>query len=69
LLGDRVFRLVLQPMALNVPNDPNYWQNRAEEAWAQAEQMTDAHTKAVMVGIAQSYEKIVKWMEERSRQP
>jgi hypothetical protein len=56
-------------MNLNVPSDPNYWQNRAEEAWAQAEQMTDAHTKALMVGVAQSYEKIAKWVAAELRKP
>jgi hypothetical protein len=50
-----------------VPTDPNYWRNRAEEAWSIAEQMTDARTKAVMVGIAQSYEKITPWAEEHAR--
>jgi hypothetical protein len=44
-------------MNLNVPRDPKYWERRAEEAWA-----------AVMVGIAQGYEKIVVWAaEERAR--
>jgi hypothetical protein len=33
-----------------------HWQERAEEAWAIASEMTDAHTKAIMVGIAQGYE-------------
>jgi hypothetical protein len=69
-------RLVLQRVpclpqwggTLNVRNDPNYWQNRAEEAWAQAEQMTDAHTKAPMVGFAQSYEKVAKWFKD-TREP
>jgi predicted NUDIX family NTP pyrophosphohydrolase len=51
-------------MVLGVPSDPNYWRNRAEEAWSIAEQMTDAHTKALMVGIAQTYEKITKWFDE-----
>jgi hypothetical protein len=54
-------------MNLNVPKDPEYWQKRAEEAWSLAEQMTDAHTKAVMVGIAQGYEKIIAWAEDRTR--
>jgi hypothetical protein len=54
-------------MNLSVPTDPKYWQNRAEEAWSIAEQMTNAHTRAVMVGIAQGYEKIIAWAEERSR--
>jgi hypothetical protein len=54
-------------MNLNVPKDPEFWQKRAEEAWSLAEQMTDAHTKAVMVGIAQGYEKIIAWAEDRTR--
>ncbi|MFY9837510.1 MAG: hypothetical protein WAK55_13790 [Xanthobacteraceae bacterium] len=53
----------------SVPTDPKYWQNRAEEAWSIAEQMTDAHTRAVMVGIAQSYDRIAKRVEARSRDP
>jgi hypothetical protein len=56
-------------MTLNVPNDPTYWQNRAEEAWAMATEMKDAHTKAVMVSIAQSYENIAEWLEEPAHQP
>jgi hypothetical protein len=54
-------------MNLNAPTDLKQWQKRAEEAWSLAEEMKDAHTKAVMIGIAQSYEKIVKWAEERAR--
>ena len=34
-----------------------------------AEEMTDAHTKAVMVGIDQGYEKIANWLEEPVYQP
>jgi hypothetical protein len=56
-------------MNLNVPSDPNYWQNRAEEAWAMATEMNDAHCKAMMVSIAQSYEKIAERFEEPAYQP
>jgi hypothetical protein len=57
-------------MDLNVPKDPKYWQKRAEEAWSLAEQMTDAHTRAIMVGIAQGYENLFKRTEEqRTREP
>jgi hypothetical protein len=55
-------------MNLGVPKNPKYWQNRAEEAWAIAEQMSNAHSKAVMVGIAQSYEKIAERAEEAQRE-
>jgi hypothetical protein len=56
-------------MNRHVPNDPNYWQNRADEAWAMAAEMTDAHCKALLVGIAQTYENIGKWFEEPAHQP
>lgn len=46
------------PMHL-VTNDPHYWQNKVEEAWAIATEINDAHCKAVMVRIAQGYEKMV----------
>jgi hypothetical protein len=52
-------------MALNISDDPEYWLKRAEEARTLAEQMRDTHMKAVMLGIAESYEKIAKWVEER----
>ncbi len=47
-------------MAPNTRNDPQHWRNRAGEARAIAAQMTDAHTKAVMLTIAQDYEKLAK---------
>ena len=56
-------------MALNVPDDPEYWRKRAEEARALADQMKDAHTKSLMLGIAASYEKIGKWAGVRIHEP
>jgi DNA-binding ferritin-like protein len=52
-------------MALNISDDPNYWLKRAEEARTLADQMTDTETKSIMLGIAKSYEKIAKWVEDR----
>jgi hypothetical protein len=40
--------------------DVEYWLKRAEEARTLAEEMRDAHTKALMLGIAESYENIAK---------
>jgi hypothetical protein len=40
--------------------DVEYWLKRAEEARSFAEEMKDAHTKSLMLGIAQSYEQIAK---------
>ena len=44
----------------------DYWRSRAEEARAVAVQLKDAHTKAVMLGIAQDYEKLAKRAEQRT---
>ena len=40
--------------------DPEYWKKRAEEARTLAGGMQDAHTKILMLGIAESYEQIAK---------
>jgi hypothetical protein len=45
-------------VALDATNDPEHWRRRAEEARALAVQMTDMHTKATMLAIAQDYEKL-----------
>ena len=45
-------------------DNPEYWRKRAEEARTLAEQMRDPHTKALMLGVAESYEKIAKWAAE-----
>jgi DNA-binding ferritin-like protein len=50
-------------------DDAEYWRKRAEEARTLAEQMKDAHTKSLMFGIAESYEKIAKWAAERTGEP
>ncbi len=43
--------------------DVEYFRKRAEEARTLAEEMKDAHTKSLMIGIAKSYEQIVKSYE------
>jgi len=47
-------------------NDPEYWRRRAEEARAVAVQMTDPHTKAIMLSIAQDYEKLAARAQQRA---
>ena len=47
-------------------NDPQYWRNRAEEVRAIAAQMKDTHNKALMLSIAQDYEKLVKRAEQHA---
>ena len=44
---------------------PKYWHERAEEARAMAEEMTDPVAQETMLGIARSYEKIAKRAEAR----
>jgi hypothetical protein len=56
-------------VTLNTSNDPELWQKRAEEARAVAVQMTDAHTKAVMLSIAQEYEKLAERAKQHAVRP
>ena len=57
-----IFGLPVPPSTIN---DADYWRKRAEEARTISEGMTDAHTKSLMLGVAESYEKITKWAEDR----
>jgi hypothetical protein len=50
---------------LPIQYDADYWRKRAEEARAVAVQMMDAHTRAVMLGIAQDYDKLAERAERR----
>ena len=50
-------------------DDAEYWRKRAEEARTISEQMTDAHTKALMLSVAESYERIAKWAAQRTGEP
>jgi hypothetical protein len=56
-------------MTLPTKDDAEYWHKRAEEARAIAVQMKNAHTKAVMLGIAQDYEKLAQRAEQRVGKP
>ena len=56
-------------MSASTLDDAGYWHKRAEEARMLAEQMKDTHTKALMLSIAESYEKIAKWAAERCGEP
>jgi hypothetical protein len=48
----------------SAPYDTNYWRKRAEEARSLAEGMREAHTRVLMLGIAESYEQIAKSYEK-----
>jgi len=45
---------------------PEYWRQRAVEARTRSEHMLDSITKALMLEIADSYERIAKAYEERT---
>jgi hypothetical protein len=46
-------------------NDSKYWRGRAAEARAMADEMRDHVTKAVMLEIVESYERIAASVEAR----
>ena len=49
--------------------DAEYWRKRAEDARTIAGRMTDAHTKSLMLSVAESYEKIAKWNAQGTNKP
>jgi hypothetical protein len=49
-------------------NDPKHWRDRAEEARAHAEQMTDRDTRQTLLKIAEDYEELARRAENRLRQ-
>jgi hypothetical protein len=46
-------------------NDVTHWHNRAEEARIVAEGLTDSVAKRMMLGVAESYDKLVRHAEAR----
>jgi hypothetical protein len=48
-------------------NDPKHWQERAEEARAMAEQLTDEKSRDAMLRIAKDYDKLAERAEVRLR--
>jgi hypothetical protein len=46
-------------------HDAKHWRDRAQEARAQAEQMSDPQAKSDMLGIADGYERLAMRAEER----
>jgi hypothetical protein len=57
-------------MAGNPPvENSDHWRNRAEEARTLSERMLDAQTKFLMLGIAETYERIAKCYDAVLEQP
>jgi hypothetical protein len=50
-------------------NDPKFWRDRAEEARAVAERMSDEQARFTMVHIAQAYDKLASRAEGRPISP
>jgi UV DNA damage repair endonuclease len=48
---------------------PEHWHKRAKEARILADSLRDPNPKRVMLGIAESYEKLAKAAEERAKKP
>jgi len=59
----------MPPLPLSVANDPEHWRQRAEEARAIAELMTDMPSREAMLRIAADYDRLAKRAEDRKRSP
>ena len=67
--GQSLNHLKNRPCAMSTPiDDPNNWLDRAEEARTVAQQLDDPAAKRMMVGIAESYERLAQRAEERRKQ-
>jgi hypothetical protein len=59
----------MPPLPLSVANDPEHWRQRAEEARAITELMTDMPSREAMLRIAADYDRLAKRAEDRKRSP
>jgi hypothetical protein len=55
-------------MPSHVFDDPKHWLQRAEQARALAEQMSDAASKEMMLGIAKDYERLALRAEQHAQE-
>jgi len=51
------------------PNDPKYWQDRAEETRVVAERTTDLQSKQRLLRVAAGYDALAQRAAERSKGP
>jgi hypothetical protein len=53
-------------MSGSILADPEHWRSRAEEARTVAEQLTDPVAKAMMLQIAEDYDRIADHAQQRA---
>ncbi len=63
--GHKTYGGIWRVMPYRSFNDPKHWRERAEEARAHAQQMTDPEAKRMMLAIAEDYEKLARRAQER----
>jgi hypothetical protein len=49
-------------------DDPKHWRQRAEQARALAEQMSDLASREMMLGIVKDYEQLAERAEQRAQE-
>jgi hypothetical protein len=52
-------------MSKKLFHDPQHWRNRAECARTDAAEIIDPISRRTMLGIAESYESLAQWTEQK----
>jgi hypothetical protein len=51
----------------SIKDDPVHWRERAKEARAHADQLTDREARALMLAVVDSYDKLAERAEKKLR--